>query len=72
LNQDNWTGIDYSSVIQPNHVEAVIARLNGKVWKYTEYSDEIGTDSEAKWHLFRAKRQSEKSERSDAGNLFIA
>jgi len=35
------------------------------------YSDEIGIDSEAKWHLFRAKRQSEKSERSDAGNLFI-
>lgn len=39
LNQDNWTGIDYSSVIQPNHVEAVIARLNGKVWKYTRYFD---------------------------------
>jgi hypothetical protein len=37
----------------------------------TVYSDEIGIDSEAKWHLFRAKRQCEKSERSDAGNLFI-
>jgi hypothetical protein len=36
-----------------------------------EYSDEIGTDSEAKWHLIRRKTQSEKSERSDAGNLLI-
>ena len=35
------------------------------------YSDEIGTDSGAKWHSIRAKRQSEKSERSDAGFSFI-
>jgi choline-sulfatase len=39
LNQDNWTGIPYYSVIQPNHIETVIARLNGKVWKYTRYFD---------------------------------
>jgi len=43
LNQDNWTGITYNSVIQPNHIETVIARLdNGggpKVWKYSRYFD---------------------------------
>jgi adenylate cyclase len=35
------------------------------------YSDEIGTDSEANRHAVRANRQSEESERSDAGILFI-
>jgi choline-sulfatase len=39
LNQDNWTGIAYNSVIQPNHIETVIARLDGKVWKYSHYFD---------------------------------
>jgi choline-sulfatase len=40
LNQDNWTGIGYDSVVQPNHLETVIARLaDGKVWKYTHYFD---------------------------------
>lgn len=39
LNQSNWTGIDYNSVIQPNHLETVIARLDGKVWKYSRYFD---------------------------------
>lgn len=39
LNQDNWTGIPYNSVVQPNHIETVIARLNGKVWKYSHYFD---------------------------------
>ena len=41
LNQDNWTGIgfDYTSVKQSNHVETVITRLNGKVWKYSHYFD---------------------------------
>jgi choline-sulfatase len=44
LNQINWTGIGYNSVIQPNHVETVIARLPGstgvpKVWKYSRYFD---------------------------------
>src|SRR5579863_5429861 len=40
LNQDNWTGIGYNSVVQPNHLETVIARLaDGKVWKYTHYFD---------------------------------
>ena len=39
LNQENWTGIGYASVVQPNHIESVIARLNGKVWKYSHYFD---------------------------------
>ena len=39
-NQDNLLGFPYASVIQPNHVETVIARLDdGKVWKYTRYFD---------------------------------
>ncbi|HET7097841.1 MAG TPA: sulfatase-like hydrolase/transferase [Casimicrobiaceae bacterium] len=39
LNQDNWTGIAYNSVLQPSHLETVIAKLDGKVWKYTRYFD---------------------------------
>ena len=43
LNQDNWTGIATNSVVQPNHIESVIARLDDgsgpKVWKYTRYFD---------------------------------
>lgn len=39
LNQDNWTGIAYNSVVQPNHIESVIARLSDKIWKYTRYFD---------------------------------
>jgi len=44
LNQNNWTGIAYNSVVQPNHLETVIARLPDaagipKVWKYTHYFD---------------------------------
>lgn len=40
LNQNNWTGIPYASVIQPNHIETVIARLDdGKVWKFSRYFD---------------------------------
>jgi choline-sulfatase len=39
LDQNNWTGIAYDSVTQPNHIETVIATLNGQVWKYTRYFD---------------------------------
>jgi len=39
LNQNNWTGIAYDSVLQPSHLETVIAKLDGKVWKYTRYFD---------------------------------
>lgn len=34
LNQENWTGIGCNSVAQPNHLETVIARLDG--WKGLE------------------------------------
>jgi choline-sulfatase len=40
LNQNNWTGIAYASVVQPNHIETVIATLDdGNVWKYSRYFD---------------------------------
>jgi len=40
LNQDNWTGIAYNSVVQPNHIETVITRLDdNKIWKYSRYFD---------------------------------
>ena len=40
LDQDNWTGIANNSVVQPNHIEALIARLNdASVWKYARYFD---------------------------------
>jgi len=39
LDQDNWTGIAYNSVPQPNHIETVIAMLDGEVWKYSRYFD---------------------------------
>lgn len=43
LDQDNWTGIATKSVVQPNHLETVIARLDDgsgpKVWKYSRYFD---------------------------------
>ena len=43
LHQVNWTGIATNSVVQPSHVETVIARLDDgsgpKVWKYTRYFD---------------------------------
>jgi choline-sulfatase len=39
LDQDNWTGIAYNSVRQPNHIETVIATLNGDIWKYSRYFD---------------------------------
>jgi arylsulfatase A-like enzyme len=37
--QENFTGFTYSSVRQPNHLETVIAKLNGQLWKYTRYFD---------------------------------
>ena len=40
LNQDNWTGIPYASVVQPNSLETVITPLaDGKLWKYSRYFD---------------------------------
>jgi choline-sulfatase len=37
--QQNFVGIAYDSVVQPNHIECVITRLNGSLWKYTRYFD---------------------------------
>ncbi|MDO9519415.1 MAG: sulfatase-like hydrolase/transferase [Pseudohongiella sp.] len=39
LNQTNLIGLSYASVVQPNHIETVIARLNGALWKYSRYFD---------------------------------
>jgi choline-sulfatase len=40
LDQDNFIGIAYQSVIQPNHIETVVTRLaDGKIWKYSRYFD---------------------------------
>jgi choline-sulfatase len=43
LDQDNWIGIGVASVVQPNHIETVIARLDDgtgpKIWKYSRYFD---------------------------------
>ena len=38
-NQENFIGIAYDSVIQPNHIECVIANIDGDLWKYTRYFD---------------------------------
>ena len=40
LDQVNWTGIAYNPVVQPNHVEAVNARMeDGHIWKLVRYFD---------------------------------
>jgi predicted nuclease of predicted toxin-antitoxin system len=55
------------------HDKEIIVRLNKEELLFlTAYSDEIATDSEANRQSFRAKWHSEKSERSDAGILYIA
>lgn len=39
LDQKNFIGITYDSVAQPNHVESVIAAIDGEIWKYSRYFD---------------------------------
>lgn len=39
LHQQGVFGRFYNPVIQPNHVETVIAEINGNVWKYSRYFD---------------------------------
>ena len=39
LDQKNFIGLTYDSVTQPNHVETVIADVDGAVWKYSRYFD---------------------------------
>jgi choline-sulfatase len=38
-NPQNLFGAFFSPVIQPNHVETVIAKIDGSVWKYSRYFD---------------------------------
>jgi choline-sulfatase len=38
-NQENFIGISYDSVVQPNHIECTVTRLGGKLWKCTRYFD---------------------------------
>lgn len=38
-NQQNFIGIAYDSVKQPNHIECVITRIGSDLWKYTRYFD---------------------------------
>jgi choline-sulfatase len=39
LDQKNFLGFRESFVVQPNHLDTVIARIDGQLWKYTEYFD---------------------------------
>lgn len=39
LDQRNFIGIAYDSVMQPNHVETVITEIDGEIWKYSRYFD---------------------------------
>lgn len=39
LDQKNFIGLTYDSVTQPNHVETVIAEIDGAIWKYSRYFD---------------------------------
>ncbi|HEX2840993.1 sulfatase-like hydrolase/transferase [Hyphomicrobium sp.] len=39
LDQKNFIGVSYDSVAQPNHVETVIAAIDGEIWKYSRYFD---------------------------------
>jgi choline-sulfatase len=39
LDQKNFIGLTYDSVTQPNHVETVIAEIDGALWKYSRYFD---------------------------------
>ena len=41
LDQENFYGVGYDSVIQPNHIESVIVEIDGEVWKYSRYFDNV-------------------------------
>jgi len=73
LNQDNWTGIATNSVVQPNHIESVIARLDDgsgpKVWKYTRYFDNPQFWSSPGTPAARASGSSSESEVQDVIQL---
>jgi choline-sulfatase len=42
LDQRNFIGLSYDSVTQPNHIETVIAEIDGEIWKYSRYFDHPG------------------------------
>jgi choline-sulfatase len=37
LDQDNWYGLPYNSVIQPNNVESVLTFMDGSLWRLSRY-----------------------------------
>ncbi len=37
LDQDNWYGFPYDSVVQPNNVESVLTYLDGSLWRFTRF-----------------------------------
>src|SRR5690606_18504623 len=39
LNQENLVGLSYASVAQPNHIETIVTRHGGALWKYSRYFD---------------------------------
>jgi choline-sulfatase len=39
LNQNNFIGLSYASVTQPNHIETVVVRVGAELWKYSRYFD---------------------------------
>lgn len=39
LDQFNWMGYPYASVVQPNHIQTVITTMNGSQWKLSRYFD---------------------------------
>ena len=46
LDQHTAQGLTYASVAQPCHVESVVARVGGKLWKYSRYFDDPAAWSE--------------------------
>lgn len=42
-NQTSVTGQPYNAIIAPNNIHATLAKLEGKLWKYAEYTDPDGT-----------------------------
>ena len=63
--------LEYADLNSTQLAHANLSGANLREVQLNAYSDEIGTDSEANRHAVRANRQSEESERSDAGILFI-
>ena len=39
--QEDIFGVGYDSVVQPNHIECVIAELDDEIWKFARYFDNM-------------------------------